>query len=204
MEFGALCQFIVGHLIAGVIAQEKKLEQEVQSTLLDFIPLIAAAVGATGALLGVIVTSIVNHHRLKLEYKNNLKLKNIEFKRVKLEELHLLFQKWEIDLQGLCLVFIPVYKGANTAENAMKLSTDNRLQEKGDYQKMQTILQLYFPELMGDFAQMIELRDGVLEYCRDNRSFKRPKLDELIKAKEAFDEKAKKFKVLMAQQASEL
>ncbi|EAS40758.1 hypothetical protein C9J48_10915 [Photobacterium profundum] len=180
------------------------MDQDVQSTLMDFIPIIAAVVGAIGALFGVIVTSIVNHHRLKLEYKNNLKLKNIEFKRVKLEELHLLFQKWEIDLQGLCLVFIPVYKGSNTAENAMRLSTDNRLQERGDYQKLQTILQLYFPELMDDFSQMLKLRDGVLEYCRDKRSFKRPKLDELIKAQEAFDEEAKTFKGLMAQQASEL
>ncbi|EGR3401134.1 MULTISPECIES: hypothetical protein [Vibrio harveyi group] len=180
------------------------MEPEVQSTVLNYTPLITASLGVLGTLLGVMVTSFVNHQRSKLEHKNTLELKNIEFKRTKLEELHLLFQKWEIDLQGMCLVFIPVYKGANTAENAMKLSTENRLQEKGDFQKLQTILQLHFPELFEEFGNLIKLRDDVLDYCRESRSFKRPKLDELIKAQEAFDNKAKELKVLMAQQASEL
>ncbi|TOQ09776.1 hypothetical protein, partial [Vibrio parahaemolyticus] len=76
--------------------------------------------------------------------------------------------------------------------------------EKGDFQKLQTILQLHFPELFEEFGNLIKLRDDVLDYCRESRSFKRPKLDELIKAQEAFDNKAKELKVLMAQQASEL
>ncbi|TOQ11177.1 hypothetical protein, partial [Vibrio parahaemolyticus] len=87
------------------------MEPEVQSTVLNYTPLITASLGVLGTLLGVMVTSFVNHQRSKLEHKNTLELKNIEFKRTKLEELHLLFQKWEIDLQGMCLVFIPVYKG---------------------------------------------------------------------------------------------
>lgn len=186
------------------IDQEIFVDPKVQSTVLNYTPLITASLGVLGTLLGVIVTSFVNNQRSKLEHKNTLELKNIEFKRTKLEELHLLFQKWEIDLQGMCLVFIPVYKGANTAENAMKLSTENRLQEKGDFQKLQTILQLHFPDLFEEFGSLIKLRDDVLDYCRENRSFKRPRLDELIKAQETFDNKAKEFKVLMALQASEL
>jgi hypothetical protein len=79
--------------------------------------------------------------------------------------MFVLFQKWEMDVTCLYLRFIPVFKGEAQAAAAQNAASENSLQEKGDHQKFQAILSLYFPELKEAFGVVTEKRRIVLKYC---------------------------------------
>ncbi|HHE0555876.1 TPA: hypothetical protein ACN361_002551 [Vibrio parahaemolyticus] len=176
------------------------MESDVIFKVSDFMPIVTAG----AALLGVYITNLAQEKRSKIEFENTTKLKERELKRSKLEEMHTLFQKWELDVSGLYIVFIPVFRGEYSAEDAMGMTTENRLQEKGDQQRFQTLMQLYFPELEQEFKFVFEERGKVLKFCDINGDFKRTRIKQFYKAQENFEAQTQVFKELMAQKIKEL
>jgi hypothetical protein len=127
--------------------------------------ILTAVISAFSALLGVYISNKAQEKRLEIQYKNEAKVRSIELKKKKLEEMFVLFQKWEMDVTCLYLRFIPVFKGEAQAAAAQNAASENSLQEKGDHQKFQAILSLYFPELKEAFGVVTEKRRIVLKYC---------------------------------------
>ncbi|MDG2668501.1 hypothetical protein P7M43_18225 [Vibrio parahaemolyticus] len=176
------------------------MEQELAFKASDLMPIVTAV----AALLGVYITNLAQERRAKMEFRNKVMLQERELKREKLEEMHTLFQKWELDVSGLYLIYIPVYQGKYSAEEAMELSQKNRLQEKGDQQRFQTLMQLYFPDLEIEYNFVFEERGKALAYCKPDGEFKRADLKKFYTAQESFEAQTKLFRQLMAQKIAEL
>ena len=122
----------------------------------------------------------------------------------KLEELFILFQKWEMDITTLSLRFIPVYKSELVAGEAHKQNSLNSLQERGDYQKFQAILNLHFKELKAPFENVIEKRlellsflEGKIKHCPEN-------LPAFIKAQKEFEAHTAQFRDSLSSVQGEL
>ena len=180
--------------------QESILEQELAFSASDFMPVVAAG----AALLGVLITNWAQERRSQTEFRNMVVLKERELKLGKLEEMHTLFQKWELDVCGIYLIYIPVYRGEYSIKEALELSQKNRLQEKGEQQRFQTLMQLYFPDLEQEFNFAFEERGKALAYCNPNKEFKRSELKKFYEAQENFEAQTKLFKELMAAKIKEL
>ncbi|ELB2259634.1 hypothetical protein QNZ79_004554 [Vibrio parahaemolyticus] len=161
------------------------MEQELAFKASDLMPIVTAV----AALLGVYITNLAQERRAKMEFRNKVMLQERELKREKLEEMHTLFQKWELDVSGLYLIYISVYQGKYSAEEAMELSQKNRLQEKGDQQRFQTLMQLYFPDLEIEYNFVFEERGKALAYCKPDGEFKRADLKNSIQLKRALKHK---------------
>jgi hypothetical protein len=173
---------------------------EIAFKISDLMPIVAGL----SALLGVYISNRAHESRMKLEFENSALSKKNDLKRTKLEEMHTLFQKWEMDVSGLYLIFIPVYKGDYSAEKAMEISTKGRLQEKGDYQRFQTIIQLYFPTLEKEFELVYKERAKIMSFCALSDEFSLSRLKEFYSAQESFEKQALSFKKIMSQQLESL
>lgn len=157
-----------------------------------------AIVAAGAALLGVFITNLAQERRTQTEFRNLVTLKDRDLRLEKLEEMHTLFQKWEGDIFALYFMYIPVYLGEYSAEQARDFSHKNRLQQKGEQQRFQTLMQLYFPELETEFNFVFEEHTKAFEYCHPSAQFKPSELDKFYQAQENVEAQAKLFKELMA------
>lgn len=153
--------------------------------------ILTAIISATAALLGVYLSNRAQEKRMEIQFLNEQIEKNLQFKRTKLEEMFNLFQRWEIDITKCYLVYNNVYSGTYDYAAASKFSNENMVQEKGDYQKFQTLLQLYFGELASDFSTVMEARGKVFVYCKSNSEYRPENL-------KAFHEEQVKFEAIAA------
>ena len=166
--------------------------------------ILTAIISASAALIGVFISNKAQEKRLELQFANERKIKRQELKTKKLEELFILFQKWEMDITTLSLRFIPVYKGELVAGEAHKQNSLNSLQERGDYQKFQAILNLHFKELKAPFENVIEKRgellsflEGKIKHCPEN-------LPAFIKAQKEFEAHTAQFRDSLSSVQDEL
>ena len=163
-----------------------------------------AVISAASALLGVHLSNRAQEKRLKIQFENEALAKSIELKKSKLEEMFILFQKWEMDISCLYLRLIPAFKGEYSAIEARKTSSENALQEKGDYQRFQAILNLYFPEHNDAFQQVMTRRAQVLKFCNGAVDARPENLPQFYKAQEAFESEAASFRGILADTINEL
>lgn len=156
--------------------------------------ILTAIISATAALLGVYLSNRAQEKRIKIQFSNDRAEKNLQFKREKLEEMFNLFQKWEIDITKCYLGYNDVYKGICDYATASKYSNEHMVQEKGDYQKFQTLLQLYFGELVVDFNTVMNARGKVFVYCKSNSDYRLENLKSFHKEQEEFETIAANFR----------
>jgi hypothetical protein len=166
--------------------------------------ILTALISAFSALLGVYISNKAQEKRLEIQYKNEAKVRSIELKKKKLEEMFILFQKWEMDVTCLYLRFIPVFKGEAQAAAAQNAASENSLQEKGDHQKFQAILSLYFPELKEAFSVVTEKRGIVLKYCTGEIAATLDNLDAFYAEQEEFELITSNFRSNLSDVAFEL
>ncbi len=155
---------------------------------------LTAIISASAALIGVYLSNRAQQKRMELQLSNERAEKNIQFRREKLEEMFNLFQKWEVDITKCYLVYNDVYKGTHDYATASKFSNEYMVQEKGDYQKFQTLLQLYFSELAGDFYSVIESRGRIFTYCRSNSDYSVENIESFYYEQEKFETIAAYFR----------
>lgn len=163
-----------------------------------------AVISAISALLGVYVSNKSQEKRLKIQFENDAKIRSIELKKSKLEEMFILFQKWEMDISCLYLRFIPVYKGEYSVQDARENSTENSLQEKGDHQRFQAILNLYFPEHKTNFNHVMVKRAHVLGFCKEGVEISNGNLELFYQAQIDFETESEIFRAKLAQTVNEL
>ncbi|MCP4267517.1 MAG: hypothetical protein GY777_18460 [Candidatus Brocadiaceae bacterium] len=111
------------------------------------VALVTAAVTATVALISVHLTHRGQRLRDEAQFKREHDLAKTEFTRKRLEELYELFAKWESDVGNLYLTFLPVVSGNMSEKDAWDISTKNQLSDKGSWQRLNMIVNMYFPEL---------------------------------------------------------
>jgi CRISPR/Cas system-associated protein endoribonuclease Cas2 len=166
--------------------------------------ILTAVISALSALLGVHISNKAQEKRLKIQFENEAKVRSLELKKKKLEEMFILFQKWEMDITCLYLRFIPVFKGEANAAAVQNAASENSLQEKGDHQKFQAILNLYFPELKEAFGVVMNKRGVVLKYCNGGIAATPDNLDAFCSEQNAFELITANFRSKLADVAVEL
>ena len=159
---------------------------------------------AGAALLGVFISNRSQERRLEIQFEFEQEAKELRLRKEKLEEMFILFQKWETDISTTYLSFNGVYRGETSFSDAQALSSDCAMQEKGDYQRFQAILNLYFPELADSFLGVMEKRKRVMDFCSHHASPSNETLDSFYKTQEEFESQTADFRSEMAKYAKRL
>ncbi|MCT8866939.1 hypothetical protein [Shewanella xiamenensis] len=163
----------------------------------------AAVITASAALLGVHLSNKASERRIALQFTHEAKAKSTALKLEKLEHILTLFYKWEMDISSVYLTFLGVYNEELSYSDAMKVINENRLQTDGDYQVLKTLLNLYFNDLLDEFAILSQARKEVISYVNPKRIDKSLKQD-FIQAQLKFEKQAYIFSQCIVQQSLKL
>ncbi len=166
--------------------------------------IVTAIISSASALLAVFISNRAQERRLDLHFKKDSELRLQELKRQKLEEAFVLFQKWEMDITNLCIAFSFVYQGKSNVSQVREVSAKNSMQEQGDFQRFQAIINLYFPKLVTEFSGVMRKRGDLIRYCSDEASESGTLLDEFVKKQEEFELEAAKFRQAFVQASKNL
>jgi len=156
------------------------------------VALATALLTAAVTLLSVFLTSRSQRKNEEAKFERDNKAKRSIFKREKLEELYLLFSKWDADLVTLSYLYIQVITGKAQEEEVLLRANKNQLSQKDYLQRILMMIHLYFPEFKEYFDEVLETRENIWSFCSE--AFPPGATPEdLIHAQEEFRKTAKKF-----------
>lgn len=121
--------------------------------------LATAILTSTITLAGVWLTNRNNNIRLRIQLDHELRLRESEIYRDRLEELYVISNKWLGLLISHYLPFRGVMKGELTFNQALDITIESG--SKIDYEphRVTMLINLYFPEIKSEFDQMMEIRE---------------------------------------------
>jgi hypothetical protein len=165
-----------------------------------YIAIVTAVITATVTLLAVFLTNRGNTNRLLLQLEHERNTKRAALHREKLEELYVLAVKYIKLLGSHCLPYVRVMEGKLDYNQALDLTIESGNKETPDFDRLQMLIDVYFPKLCESFKQILDVRRKMNEImalhkaeyeqgCLDGRKFIKPMLatlDLLDKAGERF------------------
>jgi len=162
---------------------------------------VSAVVGAVVALVAVFLTNRANAKSAKTTRDHELHLRRQDLLRSRGEELYTLFELWLNRLVGYYFVKCSIMSGKLTYNQALDLEIKNNSEVKGDHVRIEMLIDVYFPELRGEYDAVIESReranDIVLQHkshyttvSTDGRAFR----NKLLKEQNKLNEQAAQFK----------
>lgn len=169
----------------------------------DVAVIISGAITALSTLSAVLITNYFNHRSLKTNLEQTKEQNKITLKIQKIEDLYLLFEKWEVNLSSMYLYHLRVFQNKLTIEQAHELTTKLNILEKGDYQKLTMLMNIHFPELLVLYKSVISSRSQLVPFLNDPKETKLTVQGFTNKQKE-FEEQCRLFKERMNKLASEL
>lgn len=129
--------------------------------------LLVSGIAAGATLLAVVVTSVFNIMVARLNINAQSRLRAKEVRIAKLEELFLLFDKWELNLSQVYLHHLRCYKGKLTFREVMDLVNKLDILAPGDAQKYRMIMDLHFPSLTNEYTQIEDARQHLIPFLSD-------------------------------------
>lgn len=164
------------------------------SDIKEITPLIAAAIAALATLLAVLITSTFNFKTAKLNNKTQNQQKTKEIKLSKIEDLYLLFDKWQINFSNVYLLHYRCYKGKLTYTQVLDETMKLDLLAPGDYQKYKMIMAVHYPSLLNDYKVVENARSLLSPFLSDpNES--RLSASDFEKLQIHFEKQAEEFKI---------
>ncbi|WP_417499658.1 hypothetical protein [Methylophaga sp.] len=160
------------------------------------VALASALIAAVVTLLSVYLTNINNRKNEEAKYARSQEFEREIFKRQKLEELYLLFSKWDTDLVAIGYFYIRAMNGAMSEEDALVSGSKNQISEKDYLQRITMMIDLYFSELKNDFDTVLDSREKVASFCGKPIP-QGARVENLIDAMEDFRETSRDFKQSM-------
>lgn len=127
--------------------------------------LLTAVLTALITLSGVY---LANRYQRKTEEDkfNRAKESEIErFKQEQLEELYLLYVKWDGDLASLADLFFQAHIGVSQTEHPFITASKNKLSEVDCFYRIMMIVELRFPEFKPGFNRVLDARSNVMQFC---------------------------------------
>lgn len=115
--------------------------------LKEIAPLLTGAITATAAILAVAVTSFFNLRVARININAQSKQKTKELKLEKLEELYLLFDKWQQNFSTIYLIHLRCYRGVLRFQDTHDLVNKSNTLAPGEAQKYKMIMMVHFPSL---------------------------------------------------------
>ena len=135
--------------------------------LKEIAPLLAGVIAAGATLLAVIVTSSFNIRVARLNIEAQSRQKMRELKIQKIEELFLLFDKWQVDFSNIYLIHLRCYVGKLTYKEVMELFNKNPLLAPGEAQKYRMIMELHFPQIAKEYELVEAARKRLAPFLTD-------------------------------------
>jgi len=135
--------------------------------VIESTPVLVGGVTAGATLLAVVVTSLFNIRVTRLNIDAQAQQKAKALRIAKLEELYFLFDKWQLNLSGIYLHHLRCYRGKLTCRQVMDLVNAPGLLAPGEAQKYRMVMELHFPSLATDYAQVEATRRRVVPFLSD-------------------------------------
>jgi hypothetical protein len=151
-----------------------------------------ALLTAAVTLTSIFLTNLGQRKTEEAKFERSKEAERTVFKREKLEELYLLFSKWDADMVTLGYLYLPVITGEAVEEEALVSANKNQLSEKDYLQRILMMVNLYFPELKDDFDEVLGARENIWPFF--SKHFPPGAgLEDFIKAQEEFRKIGKSF-----------
>lgn len=183
--------------------------QQVPATL--YVATLTGVITAVATLTGIFITNQANNERLRLQLKHEQNEKQNELIRSKLEELYVLFKKWDASISQVYLTRTSVMAGKLDYRSALEINKDVGEKSTVDFSRLEMLIDLYFPKLKSDYIKVIEVRGVVnkimLEHdnqCLSGDVDGKKFLASFLNAQDNFDKEADKFIQLIAEQAERM
>jgi hypothetical protein len=144
-------------------------------------------------LLSVYLTNRGHHQRAKNEFERKTKGDQNKFLRERIEELYLLFHNWESDLIRTYIIFIPVLSGRLKELEAWDIVNKNNHSKQGSFQRIDMIVNMYFPQLKSNISSVLEVRDNASIYLTNKTRPKNNNEEKFIKLQQQLDSRARAF-----------
>ncbi|MYN42721.1 hypothetical protein GTP55_25585 [Duganella sp. FT109W] len=136
--------------------------------LKEAIPIISAGVGALISLGGVVVANLFNIRSQRILAKNQTAAKDRELKIQKLEELYFLFDRWQMNYSITYLNHLRFQK--HKLEYAdlldLELERNKARAELGEHQKVQMLMNVYFPDLAKEYTSIEQCRRDITPFIQ--------------------------------------
>ena len=159
----------------------------------DIAPILSGAIGALATLLAVAVTSFFNFRVARLNLNEQRRHRSEEMKLEKLEELFLIFDKWQIHFSNIYLYHLRCYKGLLTFAQVLEAVNGSTSLAPGDAQKYKMLLEVHFPSLRTAYAPVEQARQMIVPFLSDP-SVSKLNAKDFVNAQVAFEEASEKFK----------
>jgi len=157
----------------------------------DMIPILAVLITATSTLVAVFITNYFNMKSLEKNLKFQLQLKNNEVRLNKLENVYELFEKWNTYFAINYLNYLHFHSKKITQSDLFELIRDPKVYNSGDFQKLITLLNIYFPELNDEYERVNKARSEVVKYMNVDKEIN---VKDFVKVQESFENVAMNFK----------
>lgn len=164
------------------------------SDIKDIAPVLSGAIVALATLLAVAVTGFFSFRVAKLNLEEQRRQRSEEKKLEKLEELFLLFDKWQIYFSNIYLLHFRCYKGLLKFDEVTELIKSPTLLSPGDAaQKYRMLLEVHFPPLHEAYVPVEEARKKIVPFL-SNPKVSKLSVQDFENAQLAFEEASKDFK----------
>lgn len=130
-------------------------------------PVFSAAIASIATLGGVYIANRYNRDLSERNRNVEQKQRKSELKLQKLEELYLLFEKWQTDLSNIYIIHLRVYVDQLSHEQALDLIHESYGSSNGRYQSIQMLVNVYFSELSWDYQQVMDVRSTLSKFLSD-------------------------------------
>ena len=167
----------------------------------EMIPIFAVLITAISTLLAVFITNYFNMKSLERNLKFQLQLKNNELRLNKLENVYELFEKWNTYFAIHYLNYLYFHNKKITQSDLFELILDPKVSHSGDFQKLITLLNIYFPELKDEYEIVNKARSEVVTYMNVD---KETNVEDFVKVQESFEEVAMNFKKQISELAKNM
>lgn len=163
---------------------------------IDFKDVALVGSGLVTAISTLVAVLITNRFNLKLARLNmeSQDRQRIEERRISLvEEIYLLFEKWELNFSQIYLHHLSCYRGKLTFRQVLDLVKEQKDFEPGSFQKLSMLMNVHFPRLAADYEEVDQARAEIVKYMGDPERIQ-PDIKKFVDAQENFEAVCGQFK----------
>ena len=164
----------------------------------DIAIIISGVVTATATLFAVIITSYFNLKLAKQNIESQSHQNDKERKIDKIENIYLLFEKWEAHMDRVYLYYLQCCSGNSRYENMISGELNLKIIEPTDFIKLETLINIYTPEAIPKYSKVVEARERITDCMMINPQKSSPDLEKLHEEQRKFKEECKDFKTMMS------
>ena len=164
----------------------------------DIAIIIGGAITALSTLCAVLITSRFNLKLARINIDAQTQQKNKERKIQKMEDMYLLFEKWETNLSMVYITYLRCYCGKLDYQSVIDLTKDSTMLAPGDFQKLNMLMNVHFPEIVSEYKKVDDARKKMVPFLSDPReSGLNPK--DFVELQEKFESVCITFKIQISQ-----